>query len=337
MKAKYLAVAAMLWFLPVSYALAAPPEWYQKLSHEEDVIVGYGEAGTIDEAKAHAAADIAKQIQLNVSGEDSFEKEVVNDTVSQKGKTVVNQKTDVVLSDVETKAEQRGKTWYVACLYENVNIGKKCAKRLKLSGCTSERQNKYLEKTPLFQEINKEAGCKRDFRLIRDNKIWYLTHQNMERMLPLSANIFARLFVGFQARSIALTASNDDLVEGSAFSFTLRPNADGFVTLIDVYENGEVFIVAPNLPAKANKSIIFPDPSVADEMAAGLLTPGLQTKDLYLAVYSRDKADFFNRIQRMGKQVEKDEDHYKFAELLDILDGYDFSSVIIRTRPKGNR
>lgn len=173
--------------------------------------------------------------------------------------------------------------------------------------------------------------------IVRDNKIWYLTHQNMERMIPLTANNFARLFVGFQSRSIALSASNDDLVEGSAFSFTLMPNADGFVTLIDVYENGEVFIVAPNIPVKANKSIVVPDPSAADEMAAGLLTPGLQAKDLYLAVYSRDKADFISRMQRMGKQVEKDEDHYRFAELLDILDVYDFSSVIIRTRPKGNR
>lgn len=65
----------------------------------------------------------------------------------------------------------------------------------------------------------------------------------------------------------------------------------------------------------------------------GLVTPGKETRDLYVAIYSKNKIDL-SRIQQVGGKVEKDEEHFKFGELLDILGENEFSSVLIRTKPK---
>lgn len=311
------------------------PEEFSEIQAEDNEIIGYGEGASREEACTNAKKDIAKQIQTQIYSEDRFEKAVENNKLSEKGKTTVTEKTDAVLTDVDCKkAEPRGNTWYAAARYENLSIENKFVKRVSQlkQPCREERQNKYLGQTLLVKTINKDLGCKPDIRIARKNKRWYLAYGQIE--IQMTDAEFERLFKNpYACDAITLKPSGEILTEGSVLSFSIAAKNEGYISLLNVYENGEVFVISSNQPIKANKKLAIPDPASDQELVCGLITPEKQASDLYVAVYSKNKLDL-SRIQQVGKKVEKDEEHFKFDELLNILDENEFSSVLIRTKPK---
>lgn len=312
------------------------PEWFTMPPAGTKGYEYYGTGmGTDDkEAQGNARAAIATAIRSDIDSGFFSKEEIINESYSQEKRRVLNVKTDISLTDAEiVKQQQVGKTWYVLMKYENLTIGKKCKKWLHSSGCAGEKQNSYLARTRLIREINAETGCTPDMRLVRKDKTWYLTHNRIEKLLPLTSDDVANLLIPYQSDKIMLTPSNTELREGAVFSFTVQARQDGFVTLFDVYENGEVFVVEPNQPVKANQKITIPDAKSENEMVAGLLTPGKPSTDLYVVVYSNNQGDF-SSLQRLGQQLAKDEDHFKFDELLRILDQHDFSATVVKTMPK---
>lgn len=306
------------------------PDGFSHLQVEDYEIIGYGDGDTREEASAKARDEIARSIQIQVNRETLYETKLNNDVLSQKKEVVSKQKSDVVLTELETiKQEQKDKKWYVAMKYENLPIEKKFARRLQ--HCANEKQNRYLRQTQLIKDINRELKCSPNIRVVRNNGIWYLTSDKV--VLPLTNREFDKLLNNSASDVMNFQPSGDVLMEGSVLTFTISAKQDGFVSLLDVYENGEVFIISPNQPIKANKKLALPDPAGVQELVCGLITPGKQASDLYVAVYSKNKIDL-SRIQQVGKKVEKDEEHFKFDELLGILDENEFSSVLIRTKPK---
>ncbi|MCK4312223.1 MAG: hypothetical protein KAW88_05760 [Candidatus Cloacimonetes bacterium] len=54
---------------------------------------------------------------------------------------------------------------------------------------------------------------------------------------------------------------------------------------------------------------------------------------MYVALFDKEEINL-SRIQTAGEKIEKEEWHYKFNEILEMMDEYEFSSVLIRTRPR---
>jgi len=312
------------------------PEWFTTppVGAKGIEYYGAGMGGDDKEAQGNARAAICSAIRTDITSGFFSKEEVKNDGYSQEKRRVLNIQTDCSLTDAEiVKRQHVDKTWYVLMKYENLTIGKKCKKWFPSSECSGEEQNTFLAKTRVIQEINAETGCTPDMRLVRRHKNWYLAHRKIEPLLPLTSDDVANLLVPYQSNKITLTPSNTELREGAVFSFTVQARQDGFVTLFNVYENGEVFIVEPNQRVKANQKITIPDPKSESEMVAGLLTPGKPSTDLYVVVYSDNEGDF-SSLKRLGQQLSRDEDHFKFDELLEIMVQHEFSATVVKTMPK---
>jgi len=260
---------------PVPYWFTTPPTGTKGYEY-----YGTGMGADDKEAQGNARAAIAASIRSDIDSGFISKEEVKKGSYSQEKRHVLSVKTDMSLTDAEiVKQEQVGKTWYVLMKYENLTIGKKCKKWLHPSECAGEKQNRFLAGTRLIREINAETGCTPDMRLVRKDKTWYLTHNRIEKLLPLTSDDVANLLAPYQSDKVMLTPSNTELREGTAFTLTVQAIQDGFVTLFDVYENGEVFVVAPNQPVKANQKITIPDAKSESEMVAGLLAPGKPSTD----------------------------------------------------------
>lgn len=315
------------------------PDWFNTppSGTKGNEYYGTGKGDDEKEARKNAMEAICSSIRSDVASGFYSQEEVKNDGFSQQKRHDLRVQTDCSLTDAEVIKQQRvDNAWYVLMRYENSTLGKKCKTLLSPSECAGEKQNRYLEKTRLFQEINAEMGCTPDMRLERRHGIWYLIHRRIKQLLPLTAADMANLIAPVKSNTISVTPSNTELREGTVFSFTVQSRQDGFVTLFDVYENGEVFVVEPNQKIKANQKIMIPDPKSESELVAGVLTPGKPSTDLYVAVYS-DNQGVFSSLQRLGQQIAKDEDHFKFDELLMLLDRYEFSATVVKTTPKPAR
>ena len=312
---------------------ASHPEWFRKLSHKEFEIIGYGNSKNLEEARAMAQKEIANSIQIQIISENIFETTEINSVVNEKVDLYLEAKTNVVLSDLKTvKEEKKKKEWYVAFIYENLSIEKKFSTKISLSEHRLENQNRYLVNSPLIQTINEELNCTLDIKLRRKNKLWYLAYENI--MLPLSPNEFEKLFISSNSDNISLELSKSSmLTEGDVFSFSAETKQDGYLSIINVYENGECFIIMDNQVTTSNNPVKFPDDSSDNELVAGLFNENKMTFDLYVALFDKNEINI-SRIQTAGEQAESEERHYKFNEVLDIMNAYEFCTVLIRTKPR---
>ncbi len=324
----------ILIFLIFSYFLnASSPEWFRKLSHKEYEIIGYGSSKSLEEARTMAKKEIANSIQTQIISENIFETSEINDVVNEKMNLYLEAKTDVVLSDLKTvKEEEKKKIWYVALIYENLPVERKFAKRISLLDHEIEKQNKYLLNSPLIQSINKELNCKLDIKLKRKNKLWYLAYENI--MLPLSPDEFEKLFISSESDKISINPSKSSLLtEGDVFSFSVESKQDGYLSIINVYENGECFIIASNQSVSSNNPIRIPNESSDKELVAGLFIENQPTYDLYIVLFDKGEINL-SRIQKAGEKIEKEEWHYKFNEVLEMMNEFEFCTVLTRTRPE---
>jgi hypothetical protein len=287
----------------------------------------------LEEARTMAQKEIANSIQTQIISENIFETSEINDVVNEKVKLYLEVKTDVVLNEVrKIKEEKKKKKWYVALIYENLPIEKKFAKRISILDYEIEKQNKYLVKSPLIKAINEELNCKPDIKLTRKNKLWYLAYENL--LLPLSPDEFEKLFISYESDKISLNPTKSSLLlEGDVFSFSVESKQNGFLSIINVYEDGECFIISSNQPIMPNNPISIPNESSDNQLVAGLFIENQPTYDLYVALFDKEEINL-SRIQTAGDIVEKEEWHYKFDEVLKMMNENEFCTVLIRTRPK---
>lgn len=331
MRIKTIIISILVLFICHADAFAGPPDWFDKLPRKDYEIIGYGVGSTLDEATANAKKEIAQFIQTHITSESRFEERQEDKRYSQKAEVVLKERTDVVLSEVSTiKQERKKEFWYVAVRYENLPFEKKFAGRLKSYPCKAEGQNRYLAQTPLIKSINQDLSCSPNMKLIRNHGLWYMSYDKV--MLPLDSNDFEKLFISYGSEDISLIPLKKELVKGDVFSFTIRSKSDGFVSLLNVYESGEVFVITANRPIKMNHEIVVPDPQGDMELFAGLPFEGKPTYDLYIAFISNNRIDL-SRIQQAEDNVEKDERHFKFDEVLNLIERNKFSTVLMRTRP----
>lgn len=341
-------------FCTTNIAFASFPDWFVKknIEAEEHEVIGYGVGKTLEEAIDGAKKDIALFESRPTVRILNRSKEGKNTSIQWSIQWV---KVDIVVTDTETiKQEPREGEWYVAVKCDNQPFEKKFAKKMR-QPCGNEKQNRYLQQTPLVKAINKELKCEPDLRILRKNNVWYMSYNKL--ILPLtndykklyfSSNLehlkkilipsntttdFKRLFVSTSSDTVIIKPLQDEILEGSELNFIASAKRDGYISLIGVYENGEVFVVSANQQINPNKELIIPDPSNDHEIVSRLLTPRKLTSDLYIALYSKNIIDL-SRIQQGGGKIEKDEEHFNFGELLNILDENEFSSVLISAKPK---
>ena len=323
----------LLFFILPIFLNASPPEWFRKLSHKDYEIIGYGSSKNLEEARTMAKKEIANSIQTQIISENIFETSEINSVVNEKVNLYLEAKTNVVLSDLKTvKEEKKKKEWFVALIYENLSIEMKFADKIFLPERRSENQNRYLSNSPLIQSINEELNCTLDINLKRKNKMWYLAYENV--MLPLSPDEFEQLFISSNSDKISLIPSRSSiLTEGDVFSFSVESKQNGYLSIINVYENGECFIIMDNQTINSNNPVIFPDEFSDNELVAGLFIENQATYDLYVALFDKEEINV-SRIQAAGEKTESEERHYKFNEVLEMMNEFEFCTVLIRTKPE---
>lgn len=306
-----------------------PPLWYgveNALNLSSYEVVGFGEGKSLAEALAHAKEMIAQKLQSRV--ESSFESMSTNESSISKAKLKVT--SALTLDALQTlKQEHANDLFYVALSYKNLDFAQRVKEQLGAMACEDAPQNPYLAKTPLFKKLNAALGCKKDFRLHRQNKAWYLTLDT--HLFLLGEGEFEELFIATKSGAFGFIASKQVLQEGESFHFVLSANEAGYVTLLDVYESGVVTLLQPSV--KLEKTLRIPSVESAYEFEAGVLEAGRDSHDLYVAFFTDEPLDM-SRFTYANEDFASDENAYKFDELLEIMRTYENAAILLRTETK---
>jgi len=305
------------------------PHWYALktiISHNRYEIIGYGEGHTLKEAKAVAKEDIAQSVFSRV--ESSF----VGAYDDNGGENISSLKvtSKLNLQNIKVlKQEQKRDLFFVALSYENLDLPHKIKQTLNLSTCHNESSKGYFKNTLLFKKIYSVLGCKLDFQLERANGAWYLRYKK-DRFL-LSDEEFEELYLDVFSSKFEFKPSKKVLFDGDSFYFVFKAKQKGYITLLDVYENGIVTLLHPSIRIKHILQI--PSKQSSEYFEAGLVDERKDTYDLYVAVFSKKPLDM-SRFEYADEELVTSEVAYKFDELMQKLRDYEFATVLLRTKAK---
>lgn len=302
------------------------PEWYineDQLSLASYEVLGLGEGKSLAEARAIAKEMIAQTLLSRV--ESSFES-VSTDEVS-KSEAKLKVTSDLALQNLKTlQQSQQDGIFFVALSFKNLDFAQRVKEKLQLKTCQDEQQNNYLAKTPLFYKLNKALGCKKDFRLVRQNQAWYLANQ--QQLFMLSTGELEELFISTVNKHFSLLAPKKIFRNGESFHFEINASKQGYITLLNVYENGIVTLLQPSIKYQA--AMQLPPTEDQTEFEAGLLYEGQDTHDLYVAFLTPQPLDT-SRFEHAHENLAESESTYKLDELLELMQKHSYTSLLLRT------
>ncbi len=315
----------------------AYPQWYKNRELRSAVkyeMIGYGEGKTIKEAQSSAKENIAQTLISKVDSSVSINKTTnINNSQNNynqtsKSKLIVTSKLN--LQNLKTiKQEQKDETFFVALLYRNLDLAYRIKEKIGNVNCDKQHIGSYLLKTPLISKLYSSLGCTLDFNLDRKNAAWYLKYK--EYPFLLTDNEFEELYVTATNSNFEFKSNKSVLHDGDTFYFTFNSKEDGYITLLDVYESGIVTLLQPSLPIR--KTLQIPSKESANNFEAGVIKKGEDTFDLYVAIFTKEPLDM-SRFEYADEELSANEMAYKFDELMAIMNMYEYSSLLLRTRAK---
>lgn len=319
-------------------SLFATPLWYHNLSsNESNTYIGYGSGSSENEAKQNALLDISGQISTVVKSEYKGDKKLIDGIYIKDISEQTSQKTNSSLSDYEVLKVENSDLWYVAIKYENRASIDKFIQKIKalptLKNTTPKKQNSFLSQTLIGKELQSALGFELDFKLFRKDTLWYIKYE--DTLQVLSKKDFEKFFVTTQNPNLLLSTNkkNNILKDKEPYHFIIDSKQDGYVTLLDTYEDGTVGIIAKNLKISKDKKIQFPDEKSDMLFEASILEEGKDTFDLYTLIYTK-KPLILDRFAMSESELIKDERYKNFDELIELLDGFEYSSLKVVTKAK---
>jgi len=305
------------------------PAWYMKQNlpaFNKYEIIGYGEGESFKEAEANAKEDIAQQLSSEVDSSVSVHS--TDKGSMSEAKLKVTSKLN--LQNLKTiKREQIEKSFFVALKYENLDLAYRVQKTIGTVECKNEEVSSYMKETTLYQSIKKAVGCELSIKLQRRNSAWYLTYK--EHMFLLSDSEFEQLYISTQNQKYSFESSKKVLRDGDEFHFSFGTDEDVYVTLLDVYENGIVTLLQASTQFSSNLQI--PSKESENYFEAGLVEEGKDTHDLYIAIFTKETLDM-SRYEYANEELASSELAYKFDELINLIEKYEYTTLLLRTKVK---
>ncbi len=305
------------------------PTWYTnqnlKVLNKYEVI-GYGEGSSFREAEANAKEDIAQKLSSNVDSSISITSTDTNSTSEAKLKVT----SKLNLQNLKTiKREEMKKSFFIALKYENLDLAYRVQKTIGDITCNNEEVSLYMKETTLYQSVKNAVGCELSTKLQRRNAAWYLTYK--EHMFLLSDSEFEQLYTSVDNKKFSFKSSKKVLKDGDEFHFDFATDENIYVTLLDVYENGIVTLLQSSTQFSSNLQI--PSKKSKSYFEAGLVQEGKDTYDLYVAIYTKEPLDM-SRYEYANEELASSELAYKFDELLNLIQKYEYSTILLRTTAK---
>jgi hypothetical protein len=269
------------------------PNWFGKLEKKDFEIVGYGFGENLEEAKERARIDISRQISVKIESRTERALKSENGNFSKSFSENSTQKSEIVLSDLEiVKVSENGK--YVALKFANLPFEKKFLSKLGDWKCS---ESLFFEKTSLGKFAKSEKGCIPKLDIFKNGNSFFLNSDEVSQFIP---NL-ETLFFNFDNRNIELEIPTE-IQENKDFDIGVKTVKSGFLTVLVVSENGEVFEIISNLKIQKNRKVSLS--KIQGQNFYGKIENGKDfEKNMFVAIFSNENLE--NRFLKIRSENEK--------------------------------
>jgi len=294
--------------------LFAQPIWYHNIQNtKQNHYIGYGSASSEQEAKQNALVSISGQINTKIDSSLTTTKSYTTKKIKIKS----SQSTKANLSGYELlKMSFEDGNYFVAIAYENIPSIQKFKNKLQ-------KANIKVKFDDYFKT----------FDLVRKDKRWYIQYQNI--MQVLDTKDFSKFFTTIPNKNLSITTNkkNNILYEDDEFYFKVISSQKGFATIFTVYEDGTVSILLQNVPVEKNRLENIPDKDFEAIPQAGLIEKGVDTFDMYVAIYSAKKL-IIDNFAKADEELISDERYKNFDQFQKFLKDKEYTTLKVVTKPR---
>lgn len=306
--------------------------------------VGYGSGRSVAAAKQLALYDIAKQLEVNVSGsEESTAKKTNNNVNTQFNQNVKSRATKILTSVDIACSDTNDPTglYHFALRYDQRPLVDIFAEQLAAQfwqqrPATIHWQGPSLIiKSDFIEQLEKRLTDKNstskatmNVLLFRKNQQWQLIINGVVRILH--ANDYKQLINWnalnsiYNNKTVNVQLQNEfgknlqpHLYDGDDFHFKVKSSITGYLSVFDVYEDGRVTKIRENLKIKNTIKL----PEHKGSFSAGLLKPNQATRDQYVFLITKDKinANSFHQLMLETKGT-NESNNYSLNTFLQWID-----------------
>jgi hypothetical protein len=271
------------------------PIWYPIKSN--NIIIGYGDGASLEEAKLQALENIKK-----------------NDINTE----------NIKLNDLEIKKYAVIEDhFYLKMQYSRLSFVEQLKNAIEKSSIDNNTTNtheinKYLINTKLLKELNTTFGYFPNVRL--DTQ--YLYYQD-ERFL-VKDDEFSWFLADINSSDISLDIKTT-LKNGEKYFIKLNPLVDGYTTLMQLSNNTDVEILFANKIIPQDKDTIFPNFKLSDGLEIVLQKDTNQSQIMTMAVVCQEQKDF-SSFNNMFFSISTKK--YMLGEFIDEIEDCKYKAVL---------
>ncbi|OCL93956.1 LPP20 family lipoprotein [Aliarcobacter thereius] len=314
-------------FVLLSY-LNAEPTWFNNIPKKEYEFISYGVGSSFEEASAIAKAEIASYIRSDVISKLSIKSSEINDESNEEVKSEISSVSNISLYGVKTiKREEIKDRYFVALKYDLRAFETKFVEKIGSNKkCTKKRS--FLNNSLFGESLRTLVNCDLDLSIYEKGGTLFISNNNIS--MPWDKNDIETLFVEKQDIDLHFTASKFILKDNEAFKLILKSNKQGgYLSLFNIYNQGEVALLVDNIPNSFGKTIKIPD-AINESLELVASTEGKDnTKDLYIAVWHEKKLSL-SIFDMTSDETLSNNSNKNLSELIKILDKNSYSSFVVR-------
>lgn len=298
--------------------IVTQPKWYAEQIYNAQFpeFVGYGAGASKQAAETRALADLSLQIKSWIKVEQKLSTVNLNALSEQHFKEFVSLESNISVSSVKLiKQEQKQDHYFVAYRYSNLPVALKVAAKLTDPKCAT-RQHPYLSYTPLFLSIEKALGCMPEITLYHRQDQWMIEISG--ELFELNDTDLAQLFTRKKSNAIEMDYSSRTVSEGQYYHININHYKAGYLSLVQVFSDGQMQTLIDNKSIVANEKITYPDLKQYKGLRGQNLTNNPSSKDLTLAILCDLPIDL-SRITEISSVVEVEKNQQEFTLLMNSI------------------
>jgi len=298
------------------------PDWYGKLTFNSDEVIGYGNGKTENEAREMAIRNISEQLKVSVKTSTESTKErqnnlIINDKFSTSSQ--IESSTELLGLEVLRRTFD-GK--FIALKYRKADFETKFIEKLKPENYQCNK-NLYVENTVLYKRAVNLKKCLPKISFFKKDGNIFINADSTSEIIES----FSILFFDKKANNLEIVAPKT-IKEYDKFDININLKTAGFLNLLLINENGEVFEIVSNLYLETANNISV-NTIIERELCGAIENNKTFERAMFVAILSK------NNLESNFLKIRQNQEKYselKFENMLQLFDDsidFEFTSATL--------
>gem|GEM_PF-7100286 len=298
------------------------PIWYNSMSVEDGVLLGYGQGENLQEAKQMAFSTIAQQFGVEIESEMALVRQFGDDELKTNAREVTQIRFNRSLKNVTTIQEtQVGNTYYVALKVDQRPLRVIIDSKLREKGYQAPRfaGSQILTTSPLLSSLQAETPENTlSASLQREEGQWQLVIADIVQPVEDLTDLLNWNSQPHDALSLSIVGKSENRVKsGERFQIGLNlPTDSSFLTIFNIYSDGRLTVALDN-HSVGDTRFTFPNKPLY--LQAESIYPDQFDRDTYVAIVTPDRVDT-TRFKKSSSNMITGENAFMLHTLIEWLD-----------------